>query len=178
MVRVVDTELLGRIEPGLKGGGGRHDLEGRPRRVLALGRAVQKRVLGAVVQLIHRGLLALGIDDLVRVEGRNADRRQHRPAPRIEGDDGPAPSTKGFDRGFLDLLVDPEHHRTRGLALAQVPCAPDRYRVGGVLADQRFGVRRLDARQSELKRRVAHDLREALILVRAHKAARALLARR
>ena len=58
-------------------------LEGRTRRLLRLNRLVQQRMVGIVGNLLP----VLGLDpdrELVRVEGRPADHRQHLAGPRIE----------------------------------------------------------------------------------------------
>jgi len=120
-VRVVDTQLLGRIEPRLEGCRAGDDLEDRAGRIQALGGPVQERPARVARHLCPRGVLFGPIDDLVRVVRRHADRREDRTGPRIERHDRALSPASGVRRGLLDLEVDPEDDLARWAAISQVP---------------------------------------------------------
>ena len=165
LVRIVDAELLVRVESGLEGRRAGDHLERRPRRVESGRGTVDERLVLRLGHLVPRRLLLRRVDDLVRVVRRHAHRREDHARPRVEGDDRAAASAERIGRCLLHLLVDAEHDGAGGQPLAQVARPPCRRRIGRVLADQRIGVRRFDAREPELERGVPGHLRERSVLV-------------
>src|SRR5581483_4416666 len=124
------------------------ELEGRPGRIQALTRAIEKRLPLIPVDLPPRGVLGPGIAELRGVIVREADRRDDGARARIERDDRAAASGKRVDGGLLHLRIDAEDDRPGRFALAEVARAPRRERVAGVLTDERIRVRGLDAGRS------------------------------
>src|SRR5439155_946009 len=82
LVRVVHTQLLGRVQPVLESRRPGNDLEDRAGWVETLRGAIQEGVVGVVAQLVESGILLGRVDDLIRVVGRDADRGEYRAGPR------------------------------------------------------------------------------------------------
>ena len=163
--RIVDADLPVRIDAALEGGRAGDDLERGAGRIQALRRAVDERLVGILVDLLPGGFLRGGIGDQARVVLRPAGRREDHAVARIERDDRAPAVAERRDRRLLDLGIDAEHDGAGRRTLAQVARAPLREWVGRVLADERFGVRGLDAGRAELERRVAGDVRQRLVAV-------------
>src|SRR5207237_10033709 len=101
LVRVVHTQLLGRVEPVLESSRAGNDLEDRAGWVKTLRGAIQEGVVGVMAQLVESGILLGRVDDLIRVVGRDADRGKYRAGPRVECHDRAFAPAKRVGRGFL-----------------------------------------------------------------------------
>src|SRR5438067_9093492 len=167
LVRVVDPDLLVRIEAALEGRRRGDDLHRRARRIEALRDAVDERPVLVVVQLAPRGVLLLRIDERARVEGREAQRGEDPAGLRIERDDRASPPAEGRGRGLLHLGVEAEDDRPGLAVLTEVPRLPLTEEVGWILADERLLVRALGAGRAVLEGGVPDDLGERAIRVAA-----------
>ncbi len=95
--------------------GHRHEgLEGRARRVDAVGAAVEQRPVDRGVELVP----ALGIDavdEQVGIEAGLGDEGEHRAVRRVEGDERAAPVAEGVLGHLLELEVERQRHVVAGL---------------------------------------------------------------
>ena len=164
-VALVDEARVDRVLARVERGRARHDLEGRARRVEAVGGAVQQR----------RGRAAGGADvvdprevalDQVRVVGRPRGHHQHLPGARVERDHRAALARELLHRHALRARLDRQpdvvalDRRAADLVERRLEDGAEvRVRAGQVVVQ-----RRLEPRARARLRRVADEVREEAAL--------------